>query len=363
MFITSARIWHIAESVDPIFEARTAKHFEGWSTVYYYKSDPVARPLVCYDSTEFCAPSGHPCWTEFDAVPSDQDSPAYWLMKLSLGHSTIYDSIFWRLGTALLAQKNVHNFVSTPLSSDHWALEAEQLFQTSLARIQFDALGIASGEDQDLRHYVEVTPDEAKGNLCGLFKFNTANHKNVNFLAWLGLLSVALLMWILSLEVKHYGWCRYLIRKTWTATEIRPPSQTGHAQPHAQNGDAVAPAATHEAALPNPSDQRPEQPSIMEPPTNAPGSRSLPEVNAHNNTGDTQDPQDESQEDSADDISDYVLMLTLVLWLTCWSLRWTYQNVVRLMSTCKGRLYSLRHRKHSRGTATGDQINGVTAPA
>lgn len=73
--------------------------------------------------------------------------PAYWMMKLSLENSNIYDSILKRLGTALLAQHKITQYTSEPLSDDHWMLEARRLFEISLARIQFDAWNIASGED------------------------------------------------------------------------------------------------------------------------------------------------------------------------------------------------------------------------
>ena len=132
-------------------------------------------------------------------------SAAYWLMKWSLEDSNIYDSVKWRLGTALLAQESVSQFVSLPLPSDQWQLEASQLFATSLARIQYDALGIATGEDRQRPGYVEVTPDEAKGTLCGIYKFKSPDHTNINLIAFIGLNILAIAIIILSLNASTIG--------------------------------------------------------------------------------------------------------------------------------------------------------------
>ncbi|KAL2048570.1 hypothetical protein N7G274_000482 [Stereocaulon virgatum] len=125
---------------------------------------------------------------------------AYWFMKWSLENSNIYDSIKWRLGTALLAQESVSQWVSIPLPPDQWQLEANQLFATSLARVQYDAWSIATGEDRQRPGYVDKTPDEAKGQLCGLYKFKTLDFTNINLAAFIGLAVLAIFVFILGLD-------------------------------------------------------------------------------------------------------------------------------------------------------------------
>ena len=115
-----------------------------------------------------------------DPVPSDISSPpSYWFMKWSLENSDIYDAIKWRLGSALLAQESISQYISRPLSSTHWREEVSQLFATSLARIQYDAWDIAMGIGREKSGYIEVTPDEARGQLCDLYKFKTSAYTNV----------------------------------------------------------------------------------------------------------------------------------------------------------------------------------------
>ena len=140
-------------------------------------------------------------------LPQDiQSSPDYWLMKWSLENSNTYDSIKWRLGTALLAQESVSQSMSISLSPHQWQLEASQLFATSLARIQYDAWNIATGEDGERVGYVELTPDEAKGRLCRLYKFKSSDYTNINIAAFVGLPLLAVTIFILSWDARVVGW-------------------------------------------------------------------------------------------------------------------------------------------------------------
>jgi hypothetical protein len=123
-------------------------------------------------------------------------------MKWSLENSNIYNSIKWRLGTALLAQESVSQWVSFPLPPDQWQLEASQLFAISLARVQYDVRSIATGEDRQRPGYADKTPDEAKGQLCGLYKFKTLDFTNINLAAFIGLAVLAIYVFILGLDAR-----------------------------------------------------------------------------------------------------------------------------------------------------------------
>jgi hypothetical protein len=196
-------IYHLKPSYDPIFPAIEPHYVEGYHDPYYYNSDPKARALACVDITELCSPDGETCWSMTADLPDDVlNTPAYWLMKWSLESSTIYDSIKWRLGTALLAQEKVSQSRSRPLSDNHWEAEAERLFATSLARIQFDAWSVARGKDREQPGYVEVTPDEGRGKLCRLYKFNSIGYTNIDLGAFIGLLLTPFFILILSLEAR-----------------------------------------------------------------------------------------------------------------------------------------------------------------
>jgi hypothetical protein len=188
--VSSLKIWHIEPSTDPIFPAEEDRIING--VRYYYNADPRARALACVDKTQVCTYDGRKCWSQFDDLPdSIKDTAGYWLLHLSLQQSTIYDAIALRLGTALLAQEFVSGFRSLPIQRNHWELEARQLFETSLARIQFDAWGIASGEDSDKPGYIDLTPPKAQGRLCDIYKFKPTGKANLNVSVFL-ILSLAL---------------------------------------------------------------------------------------------------------------------------------------------------------------------------
>lgn len=206
IFVSSMHIYHVKPSFDPIFPADEPRYFEGFREPFYYNADPRARALACVDTSELCSPDGKTCWSMTSPLPPNvQSSSAYWFMKWSLENSNTYDSIKWRLGTALLAQESVSQSVSNPLSPHQWQLEANQLFATSLARIQYDAWKIATGEDRERPGYVEVTPDEAQGRLCRLYKFKSSDYTNINLAAFVGLPLLAITIFILSWDARVVG--------------------------------------------------------------------------------------------------------------------------------------------------------------
>lgn len=201
IFVSSLHIFHLQPSYDSMFPADKRRHFKGSYDDYYYNSDPRARPLACVDASEVCSADGRRCWSMRDVVPSEiASNPSFWLMKWSLENSNIYDSMAWRLGGALLAQEKVSQSISTPLVPNQWEIEATQLFMTSLARIQFDAWNIATGEGRERPGYVEVTPVQGRGKLCRLYKFRTTNYTNVNLIAFLFFITLALVIWVVSWE-------------------------------------------------------------------------------------------------------------------------------------------------------------------
>lgn len=207
VFVSSSHIFHIQPSFDPIFPAQNRRPFEGSFQDYFYNADPRARPLACVDTSEVCsAAHGGRCWAMREVVSPDvRSDPAFWLMKWSLESSNIYDSLAWRLGAAFLAQQKVSQFISTPLAPNQWELETSQLFAASLARIQYDAWGIATGEDRERPGYVEVTPDEGRGRLCGRYKFKSAENTNVNLLGFVGLMLLAIAVYLTSWIVAFRG--------------------------------------------------------------------------------------------------------------------------------------------------------------
>ncbi len=93
--------------------------------------------------------------------------------RFALNRSTIYDAIASRGATGLNATYFIRDDTSLPLSKDppQWIVESWQLFNTSLARAQYDALDIAFGTGSDNAMYVPAAPRWAQDRLCGIFTF------------------------------------------------------------------------------------------------------------------------------------------------------------------------------------------------
>jgi hypothetical protein len=221
VFVTALHILYGKRSNDPVFPADKPFRYPGDARDYYYNSSPKSRAFACLDETQLCTESGFPCWSATEEAPASvTKAPAYWLMKYSLIKSNTYDSIRLRLGSALLAQQRVGQSRSLPLPDNHWVEEAEHLFRTSLARAQFDAWSIASGEDHDITTYNDTLPDEAKGRVCGIFKFNSVGYVNILVWPFVLLMLSPPFFWILSLETKTLTRLASGIRSSGTARSL-----------------------------------------------------------------------------------------------------------------------------------------------
>jgi hypothetical protein len=217
MFINPLHILYLKASADPIFVADHAFYYPDDPVPIYYKNDAMYRVLACLDTKVICLPNGGPCRPlvggggggvdgkrGHDDDPDEDLPPEYWLLKWSLDHSDTYYSIAKRLGTALAAQDMISQYTSVPLGDRHWVLEAERLFATSLARVQFDAWSVGSGEDAPRlgeEGYRDETP-AGVGNLCGRVKFRSSGYTNVDALRFWLVMAITPLAWLLSLEVR-----------------------------------------------------------------------------------------------------------------------------------------------------------------
>lgn len=223
LFTSALRIFYPEMNDDPVFPADREFDVHGdGSELWYWKSDPKARVIGCLDRNEMCTEDGTKCWTLEDEPTEFQLHSEYWFMKFALAKATIYDAIQSRLGDALVAQEMVTGFQSRDLVADgwklHWMQEAERLFQTSLARIQFDAWSIGSGEDEKrvLNDGYSNYTDEKAGNLCGKFKFKSSRYTNILEAWYIGLLFLWPALWILATETDTFK-----IRYHWTMNKIR----------------------------------------------------------------------------------------------------------------------------------------------
>jgi len=179
MFIESCRILYTGPSDDYIFPARD-RVTDGEST-FYYNLNRKAKPLACVDWLEVCQSDGTCRHIDQESKPHEVE---YELVRAAMRKATTYSAIEFRRGSALLAKECVADLISQQLDDHQWILESVALFETSLSRIQHDALDIAIGFGHEKAPglYVHETLDWARGNMCGLYKFKIpAGFLNVAF--------------------------------------------------------------------------------------------------------------------------------------------------------------------------------------
>jgi hypothetical protein len=163
--------------------------------------------MACMDQTLWrdpSAPSPNP-WSPIDKVPSTLPSDlesrgAMWFLITVLNNSHIYGAFNRRLAAALDAQARIASMTSLLLSPAQWRVEAENLFATSLARVQVDARNIARGVGATYDGYVK---DNRSSEFCSrYYMFDTGGDwVNLNFVGWVCVLVVSLLLIICAVPV------------------------------------------------------------------------------------------------------------------------------------------------------------------
>ena len=205
LFIRTGHIRYNEDNNDLIFQATGKDIYEEPYGQLYRNPDPRARPMACIDSFEYCA-SNNTCWPA-TIEPTETNLGHVWFAMLG---TTMADSIRFRLGSALLAQDLVYQYTSYKPSDRQWELEAENLFRTSLARMQFNLYDIASGAGHDLPGYAESAEECADDRLCGNYKVrvNSEEYKNFSLGAFIGTLLVPVLLYALTRKWQLWTWLR-----------------------------------------------------------------------------------------------------------------------------------------------------------
>ena len=201
MFINACHIYYKESSEDPIFPAK-GQFDDMWTNL-----DSRARPLACVDWIDACFDDGdcRPPYTK----DLDLDE-RFVFMRYALNKSTAFHSIEFQGASGLDAQSKIQDYESLPLSKDppQWMLESWKLFNTSLARIQYDALDIANGTNSDREPLYSPGMDSTwmHGKLCHKFVFQVPKgYDNIRILPVIFLLLIPFALWQLAIERKSNG--------------------------------------------------------------------------------------------------------------------------------------------------------------
>lgn len=252
LFISPLHVLYDTPSFDPVFEATSkVKRPNGDSSeARYARGNPIYGVLACVDDYQLC--NATDCWPLEDREDAKSRSiidPAYWHMHLTLERSNIYDATAKRLGGSLVASRMLSQYSSPGLATDHWKTEATHWFGTSLARIQFDAWSIATGEGHDIPTYYDATPDVVKeGRLCGRFKFKNPKFTNIALVPLIAFVLMPFYTFIFqckTADIAHFVRCRLFWKRfgscAWHAGLPSPEA----VNPLARDPEAASSAGTN----------------------------------------------------------------------------------------------------------------------
>jgi hypothetical protein len=207
-FISSHAIFYPQFRDDPIFPARQKARFlskEG-APIMYYNNSTRASVLGCVDQFQICRTAKGPCWDNgnvtsiFDDHIGDkatEEQNVALLLLLALDYSTACGSTQFRGAEALDAQSKIAHMRSLPLAEKQWQVEAEKMFQTSLARMQLNVFNVARGTASSFDGYENILPEKYRG-ICKLVKIPTIGWRNINFVGVIGVIIAVGFMWIIS---------------------------------------------------------------------------------------------------------------------------------------------------------------------
>lgn len=183
---------------DPIFPAETT-----YDNMFYYNTRWSAAVLGCVDRTNICSPDGTLCgslkyWGGLERSDG-KASLVQSMLYFSLLSSDIGSAISFRRAEALDSTAYLVGSASSLLPKEQWKVEARQLFETSLARIQINARNIARGPQSGYTQYlIDIMHPKDKG-MCYMYKFNSTGWSNISVSGFLGALGAGLAVFIIGI--------------------------------------------------------------------------------------------------------------------------------------------------------------------
>ena len=223
MFINNMGVMYPQKRDDPIFYANELVE----NTTSYFNNQMYAGVLGCMDRTMICPPNGGPCVSDIRQIgtnnTSTDESAVQYMLGIGMLWSTIGGSFRYRRAEALDAQAKVSNTYSIELAGEQWKVEAEQLFTTSLARIQIAIRNMARSNEPDrpVPEDQNYLPDHLR-RICGMYKFRSVGWRNVRVAHLSGIVAGAMVLFIAGIMTDD--------NKLWSEEKIKQFGQSAFAK-------------------------------------------------------------------------------------------------------------------------------------
>lgn len=180
---------------DPVFPALQ------WLKWTSFNNETLPGLLGCVENVSFCDPGLKKCWNYPEPIDSRDKDRSIWENsprifndmgpKPDLARALLYSSFQWSfIGQPIIygLEANSHCIYTSycgALPRNQWKVEARQLFETSLATMQFNILDMVRGKDSALDKDSSI-PSNYRG-MCRMGKFKSTGWQNVSFWPLLGL--------------------------------------------------------------------------------------------------------------------------------------------------------------------------------
>jgi hypothetical protein len=257
-FVRSPAVDYLQRQIDPLFETdsnRTLRPIFAWDdpVTFFAKQSPVAYTLGCVETSKVCVNASSTKTLCFDASKVwDPNMPFEYPWERASADSSFRALLaeFPAFGTAANLRSDSYwtqyraetrwleasgkmaagytlelgGYPSLGLAENQWEIEAQKIFNISLARLQLNSWSIARGEriGDDIPEYDDLSvyrcaKAECRKAFCGSVKIQGLGWKNIS-LFWF----IALLLFSMSLAVGSVEIGKHLIL-VWSAKAIWYP--------------------------------------------------------------------------------------------------------------------------------------------
>lgn len=151
-------------SYDPVFPATERREFD--IGTFFGHSTTESRMLGCVDTIELRSSKKPDQWYDYHERPpissfsNHQERGGAAILFHTLQYSNVGSSLMLRQHNGLEVSKLTKRGYSMALTKEQWKVEAQQLFEASLTRIQIAMKDVALGTPAKYPNTIRVSPPE-----------------------------------------------------------------------------------------------------------------------------------------------------------------------------------------------------------